>query len=300
MKSYTSLKAILAEFFPLHRTLVSDDQDRTLQIVGSYLPESAGYTLETYAPGAQAWTWRVPERYVVHEAYLETEEGRRIVDFKDNPLHIVSYSLPVDRLLNWQELEPHLYFNEKRPQAVPWVFKYYERDWGFCLSKVSFDQLSRDGKYRAVIRAEFISDPAQGFRVATAVIHPEGGPNPQAGEMIVQAHTCHPMQANDDGAGVVTAIQLARRLAEKRVLFCGNHGVVVIGRTVAEAFDDLYFLERACQVQILAMSTGRPLRNVKDEVAKATFGNCDMGQYAHQHFSALKRLLDRAEPDYAQ
>jgi ribulose-5-phosphate 4-epimerase/fuculose-1-phosphate aldolase len=73
----------------------------------------------------------------------------------------------------------------------------------------------------------------------------------------------------------------------------------VIGRTVAEAFDDLYFLERACQVQILAMSTGRPLRNVKDEVAKATFGNCDMGQFAHQHFEALKRLLDRDEPDYA-
>ena len=54
--------------------------------------------------------------------------------------------------------------------------------------------------------------------------------------------------------------RLARCLAEKRVLFCGNHGVIVIGRTVAEAFDDLYFLERACQVQILAMSTGRPPR----------------------------------------
>ncbi len=94
--------------------------------------------------------------------------------------------------------------------------------------------------------------------------------------------------------------RLARCLAEKRVLFCGNHGVIVIGRTVSEAFDDLYFLERACQVQILAMSTGRALRNVKDEVAKATFGNCDMGQYAHQHFSALKRLLDRDEPDYAK
>jgi len=94
--------------------------------------------------------------------------------------------------------------------------------------------------------------------------------------------------------------RLARCLAEKRVLFCGNHGVIVIGRTVAEAFDDLYFLERACQVQILAMSTGRPLRKVKEEVAKATFGNCDMAQYARPHFDALKRLLDRDEPDYAQ
>jgi len=108
---------------------------------------------------------------------------------------------------------------------------------------------------------------------------------------------------DDTFNGLVFDIQegdrLARCLAEKRVLFCGNHGVIIIGRTVAEAFDDLYFLERACQVQILAMSTGRPLRIVTEEVAKATFGNCDMGQYAHQHFSALKRLLDRDEPDYA-
>jgi ribulose-5-phosphate 4-epimerase/fuculose-1-phosphate aldolase len=94
--------------------------------------------------------------------------------------------------------------------------------------------------------------------------------------------------------------RLARAMGEKRVLFCGNHGVVVVGRSVAEAFDDLYFLERACQVQVLAMSTGRKLKRVPDEIAKATFGNCDMQRSADQHFAALKRLLDRDEPDYAR
>jgi aminopeptidase-like protein len=83
------------------------------------------------------------------------------------------------------------------------------------LPKNVFDKLPRDKKYRAVIKSEFITDPKQGFKMATALIHPEGGPNPEAGEMIVQAHTCHPMQANDDGAGVVSTIELARRLAEK-------------------------------------------------------------------------------------
>ena len=217
MKPYSSLKSILAEFFPLHRTLVSDDQDKTLEIIGSYMPDSSNYTIETYAPLKQVWTLKVPERYVFHEAYLEVEGGERIIDFKDNPLHIVSYSLPVDVVLSFEELQPHLYFNEKRPHTVPWVFKYYERDWGFCLPKNVFDRLPRDKKYRVVIKSEFITDPEQGFRVATALIHPEGGPNPDAGELLLQAHTCHPMQANDDGAGVVSTIELARRLAEKRV-----------------------------------------------------------------------------------
>jgi aminopeptidase-like protein len=215
MKSYSTLKSILAEFFPLHRTLACADQDKTLEIVGSYLPVSSHYTIETYAPLEPVWTWMVPERYEVHEAYLEIENGERILDFKDNPLHIVSYSPPIDKVLTWEELQPHLYFNEKRPNAVPWIFKYYERDWGFCLPKNRLDELPRDRKYHAVIRSEFITDPKQGFKVATAVVHPKGGPNPNAGEIIVQAHTCHTMQANDDGAGVVSAIELARRLAEK-------------------------------------------------------------------------------------
>lgn len=213
-KPYTSLKSILAEFLNLNRTLASDDMDKTLSIIGSYMPEAAGYAVENYAPLTDAWTWKIPERYVVHEAYLETEDGKRIVDFRDSPLHIISYSLPIDCLLTWDELAPHLRFSEKRPNAIPWEFKYYERDWGFCLAKNVFDALPRDKKYRAVIRSSFTSGPARGLRVGVGVIHPEGGPNPEAGEMIVQAHACHPAQANDDGSGVVSAIHLARRLAE--------------------------------------------------------------------------------------
>ena len=168
MKSYSSLRSILTEFFPLHRTLASDDQDKTLEIVGSYMPGTSNYTIETYAPLTPVWTWKVPERYVVHEAYLETDAGECIVDFKNNPLHIVSYSPPVDKVLSFEELQPHLYFNEKRPHAVPWIFKYYERDWGFCLPKNIFDKLPRDKKYHALINSEFLTDPKQGFKIATA------------------------------------------------------------------------------------------------------------------------------------
>jgi len=143
------------------------------------------------------------------------------VDFKNNPLHIISYSLPIDKILTWDELAPHLRHSEKRPNAIPWEFKFYERSWGFCLSKNTFDQLSRDKKYHAVIRSEFLTDPENGFRIGVGVVDPDpqgavpGGPNPEAGEFIIQSHTCHPAQANDNGSGVVCEIELARRLAEK-------------------------------------------------------------------------------------
>lgn len=208
------LKDILTQIYPLHRTLASDGTDEALRIVGENMPETAKFTIENYAPGTPVWTWTVPERYVVHEAYLENEKGDRIVDFHENPLHLVSYSLPIDKTMTWDELEGHLYFNEERPHATPWVFKYYERDWGFCLPKEVFDKLGRSVKYRAVIRSEFVSDPANGLRVGVGVLDPEGERDPETGEMIIASHVCHPMQANDDAAGVVSALEMARRLVE--------------------------------------------------------------------------------------
>jgi aminopeptidase-like protein len=223
------LKPILEQIYPLHRTLVSDGTDEALSLVDEHLPEECRFRVETYAPGSEAWTWKVPERYEVQEAYLEIIDGNRVVDFDENPLHIMSYSLPVDEELAWEQLEPHLHYSSKRPAAIPWEFKFYERDWGFCLSKEQFDGLPRDKRYRAVIRSHFNSDPEQGLRVGVGVLDPAGGRSEGAGEVIIASHICHPMQANDDAAGVVTAIGIAQRLAANplpagsmsvRFLFC--------------------------------------------------------------------------------
>ncbi len=96
--------------------------------------------------------------------------------------------------------------------------------------------------------------------------------------------------------------RLARVLGGKRVLFLANHGVIVVGPTVAEAYDLLYYLERACRLQVLARATGLPFRKVRPEVVRDTYRMilADTPKYAGAHFAALKRLLDREEPDYAR
>jgi ribulose-5-phosphate 4-epimerase/fuculose-1-phosphate aldolase len=96
--------------------------------------------------------------------------------------------------------------------------------------------------------------------------------------------------------------RLARVLGKKRVAFLANHGVVVVGPSVAEAFDLLYYLERACRLQVLARSMGGKLRPVRPEVVQHTYRLllADSSKYAGAHFSALKRLLDREEPDYSR
>ena len=114
---------------------------------------------------------------------------------------------------------------------------------------------------------------------------------------------------DDDYTGLALEPAEGERLAgvlgpDRSVLFMANHGVLVCGETVAEAYDKLYYLERACQAQLYAMWTGRPLKTVPHHVVARTlrqYANSPVYQGkspAEHHFAALKRLLDRREPDY--
>jgi ribulose-5-phosphate 4-epimerase/fuculose-1-phosphate aldolase len=78
-----------------------------------------------------------------------------------------------------------------------------------------------------------------------------------------------------------------------------------VGRNVAEAYDRLYYMERVAQVQLYAMWTNRPLKRVADEAVDQTLKAFGGGaptygdrSNAQWHFDALKRILDRKEPDY--
>ena len=96
--------------------------------------------------------------------------------------------------------------------------------------------------------------------------------------------------------------RLARVLGSKRVMFLANHGVIVVGPTVAEAFDLMYYLERACRLQGLARSTGLPFRKVRPAVVRETYRMilADTSKCAPAYFEALKRILEREEPGYSR
>ena len=99
--------------------------------------------------------------------------------------------------------------------------------------------------------------------------------------------------------------RLAKVIGNKSVLFMANHGISTVGETVADAYDRLYYIERAAQVQIYAMWTGQPLKKLPEAVVEKTKAEIGGTQYyagpspAQRHFDALKRILDRKEPDYA-
>jgi ribulose-5-phosphate 4-epimerase/fuculose-1-phosphate aldolase len=94
--------------------------------------------------------------------------------------------------------------------------------------------------------------------------------------------------------------RLAGLLGNKSRLMMGNHGVLIIANTVGEAFDDMYTIERACQVLVQAYATGQPLKVLPDDVAEKTAQDWEqLTDFAIAHFEEMKRILDAEDPSYA-
>ena len=94
----------------------------------------------------------------------------------------------------------------------------------------------------------------------------------------------------------------ASLLADPRIttLVMGNHGVLVIGRTVAETFNRLYYFERAAETYIRALQTGRPLRLLPEAIAEKTAREWDSySGFAEAHLSELRAILHAEDPGYA-
>ncbi len=204
----SNLIEIIRELYPLHRTLNSDDNQLALNIVGKYLDDGIGLVINEYSCGSKVWTWRVPKRFHVNYGYLKDLDGNILIDFQDNPLHLVSYSVSVNKTLSFDELKEHLYFNELNPDSIPWVYKYYNNEWGFCLTKNFYGKLDKNCSYKVEIDTEFIDKPM----VAGEVYLPGFSDK----EILLVVDICHPYQANDSISGVAVAIEIINNLSKKK------------------------------------------------------------------------------------
>lgn len=94
--------------------------------------------------------------------------------------------------------------------------------------------------------------------------------------------------------------RIAAAMGDKPIVFLKNHGVMVTGQSIAEAWDDLYYLERACEAELLALSTGRRLKPVAPGIAAYTAQQMrrDATEAARLHLASVRRTLDREAPDY--
>jgi aminopeptidase-like protein/aminoglycoside N3'-acetyltransferase len=197
-----SMEQIVDRLWSLKRDLVSDGYDAALAAISRELP----MTVHEFPSGTECWTWIVPEKWTCHEAYLETLDGQRMFSYSDHPLHVVSFSLPFEGVVAREELFRHLHVHGRNPDAVPYVFKYYERDWGLCCSRRLKESL-RDPSYRVVIRTS--------FRYGTLKVGEVIAPGETDETFVLCSHLDHPAMVNDDITGVAVGIDVMRSLLRR-------------------------------------------------------------------------------------
>ncbi len=138
---------------------------------------------------------------------------------------------------------------------------------------------------------------------ATALSMVEGEPLVWSGQTALKFFGRTAVDENYNGLALDAreGDRIAAAMGDADVVFLKNHGVIVIGPTIAEAWDDLYYLERAAEVQVKAMSTGRPLKPIAPEVARKAYAQMREGDPASAalHLESVKRILMRTEPGFA-
>jgi aminopeptidase-like protein len=190
---------LIGELFPICRSITGEGLRQSLDRVGALIP------LQTHEvpTGTQAFDWTVPKEWNIRDAYIKSPDGRRVVDFRENSLHVVNYSAPVNARLSLRELRPHLHSLPDRPDWIPYRTTYYAETWGFCLSHRRLESLS-DAEYDVVIDAS-LSDGALTYGECVL-------PGEVEEEFLISAHICHPSLANDNLSGVAVAAALAQIL----------------------------------------------------------------------------------------
>jgi ribulose-5-phosphate 4-epimerase/fuculose-1-phosphate aldolase len=137
---------------------------------------------------------------------------------------------------------------------------------------------------------------------ATALAMVEGPPLAWAGQSALKFYGRTVVDEKYNGLALDESEgdRIAASIGDADIVFMRNHGVMVVGKTVAEAWDDMYYLERACEAQLLAESTGRKLIPVAPAVADAAYRQmlAEGGESARLHLESIKRILDAEAPDY--
>ena len=199
-----SIYKFIEEVFSYPRSITGEGVRNTLyKIKDDHLPSLDIYEIPT---GSDVEDWTIPKEWNIHDAFIKDSKGTIILSFADSNLHVVGYSLPVNKKIGLDELKEHLHTMPNLPSAIPYVTSYYDESWGFCMAHNQYETLT-DQEYHVMIDSTL-----EEGHLTYADILIEGK---EKEEIFISTYICHPSMANNELSGPAVATYLAKWLLDR-------------------------------------------------------------------------------------
>ena len=188
--------------WPICRSISGNGLRNSFKILQEIIP----FELIEVPTGTVVLDWKIPKEWNINDAYIITPNGKKIAEFKINNLHLINYSIPVNKTMSWEELKPHLHTLPNKPDAIPYLTTYYKETWGFCLTHHEYLQLPQEGNYQVVIEST-LADGAITYGQYILKGSSEE-------EILFSSYLCHPSMANNELSGPLALAFLYQELSK--------------------------------------------------------------------------------------
>jgi len=210
-----------SDLFPHNRSLTGSGVLETFDYIqDNFLPEAQVKSINS---GSQVFDWQVPDEWNVSDAYVMNANDEKIIDFKDNNLHVMSYSTSIDRVVEKNELLEHLYTLPSYPDRIPYRTSYYSKNWGFCCTQTLVESDKFVGPFRVVIDSTHKSNGKLHWLECVK-------PGSTNDEILISTYCCHPSLANDNLSGIVLSLFLFEYLRNLNTKY--TYRLIIVPETI--------------------------------------------------------------------
>jgi len=190
----------------LPRHLISDGYDEALEIIKEIAIQNGfEFIIHSYPTGYDCGTWVIPEKWTLNRSTLTSKSGEIILDSNKDPLSCVSYSESFNGEVNREDLLGHIHTSLHQPNATPFIFKYYKREWGLCCSE-EIKRTLTDESYHVNIDTTFSNGELKVGEIISKGKLDES--------FVYLSHLCHPYQVNDGPIGIFPLMEIIKKLKE--------------------------------------------------------------------------------------
>ena len=207
-KQYLLAKKIL---FPINRSITGKGIVKTLKIIQDNFPM---LNIKKVKSGTKSFDWKIPEEWNIKNAYILDKYNNKIIDFNNNNLHIVGYSIPVNKTLNKDQLLKKIFSLKNQPEAIPYITSYYKKTWGFCCSHIQKKNITKNYKtndnFKVFIDSNFNKNGQLNYGELVL-------PGESSQEILISTYVCHPSMANNELSGPIVAMALIDYFKKKKL-----------------------------------------------------------------------------------